>query len=174
MKTKIIIYCGEDGLAGKAEGLSRRNDETVTALACCYAFDGVPETCDRVVIMPDVPDYRRDKIADAYTCKVEVMRDRILATASVPRDPWLGDRDHLQRCVDRIGPPVELAAEIAGDRPKRQRRPRKMKVVDDSPIGITSVPGLTTVERDAKYPSEELFEPPFVTPDDPAWKGPTE
>lgn len=109
-KRTIIIYCGEDGNAGRAEATRRRDDETVTHLACAFHFDGQPEQCAMVVVMPDVPDFCRDKITDAYTCKVDVLRGRAAPRTSAPSSAV----------------PHDLAADIAGEAAKAKRRRRKL------------------------------------------------
>ncbi len=123
MKRKIMVYCGEDGAAGKIEALARNTDETSFIAACGFQFDGQPEG-DSALIMPDLPAWRRDIIAEAYNHKVEYVK----AAQAPRRRPMPADViDH------RTIVPPDLAAEIAAEHapeqaPKRRPgRPRKVK-----------------------------------------------
>lgn len=108
MRKLIIIYCGEDGTAGKFEATNRRDDETNVFMASASDFQPPGEACDLAVIMPDVPSFHRDRIKTAYG-RVEVLK----ATQ--------------QECESVGAAPAELAAVIAAPPIKRGRgRPRKM------------------------------------------------
>jgi len=77
MKEKVIIFYGEDGAAAKIYGSKIRTDSdaAVVSLIDASIFDGVAEPANRVIIMPDVFPWRRDKIEEAYPDKVEFAKE---------------------------------------------------------------------------------------------------
>lgn len=67
MKRLVLIFC-MDGNAGKALAETIRNDDTTAQLR---SADGVDlhfriEDCDSVVIMPDVPGWKRRVLQKVY------------------------------------------------------------------------------------------------------------
>ncbi len=71
MKSLTLIYCGEDGNAGKALSQQiRSQDESVTTRLCSVEFFEMDPAADRVVIMPDVPEFMAEKIRAAYPANV--------------------------------------------------------------------------------------------------------
>jgi hypothetical protein len=75
MKTLTVIYTGQDTDAARALAASLREGGNSTL--CVDGFSDIGEIvpCDRVVVMDDVPDWRRDKIEEAYPGKVDVSED---------------------------------------------------------------------------------------------------
>ncbi len=70
MRKTTLIYCGENGEASKALAETIRGDGgrvfLVNALMDIEVID-----CDHVIVMPDVPGWRRDAIAKAYPGKMQ-------------------------------------------------------------------------------------------------------
>ncbi len=130
---KIIIFCGDDGQAAKAHAATLRNAETSVMVSAADMFNkGEPESCDRVVIMGDVPDFRADKIEKAYGEIVEHLPPTDTATIIE-----VGEIEYLGPPIESIDPIIEEAtpadAVLANfeEKPKRKRgRPRKVKTND--------------------------------------------
>ena len=74
MKASVIVFCGEDGNYAKTYANRLRDKNTAVMISDASLFDGCAEPCDRVVIMPDVFPWRRDKIEEAYPGKVEFVQ----------------------------------------------------------------------------------------------------
>lgn len=84
MKPLTIIYCGENGEAGKALAHSLRTGENCVLLASGLAErDFMP--ADHVVVMQDVPERQCELISLAYLGKVERARSKALEDAPVPQ-----------------------------------------------------------------------------------------
>lgn len=68
MKNITLIYCGEDGEAGKvlAHAIRAKDADNVVMLASCEFFDGAQSNVDQVIIMPDVPEHRAAIVRAAY------------------------------------------------------------------------------------------------------------
>ncbi len=117
MKRKIMVYCGEDGAAGKIEALARNTDETSFIAACGFQFDGQPEG-DCALIMPDLPAWRRDLIAEAYNHKVEYVK---AAQAPLRRDQYsLTCRTDIGNTECKVPIPPDLAEDIAAEQDHRR------------------------------------------------------
>lgn len=110
MKNLTIIYCGEDGDAGKALANSMRENDSdnKVVLSSVEQFSPVDEV-DHVIIMPDVPGFCADKIREAYPGKV----------ANKPK-PY-ADFDVYVELVS-IDPATTITFT---DTPKKRGRPRK-------------------------------------------------
>jgi hypothetical protein len=116
MKTLTVIYTGQDTDAARALAASLREGGNSTL--CVDGFSDIGEIvpCDRVVVMDDVPDWRREKIAEAYPGKVDVSEAK-------------------QEFVVPVMPPVEVAASMYDrplvtayqeNAPRPRGRPRKI------------------------------------------------
>lgn len=79
MKTLTLIYCGEDGHTAKVRAAELRREDNAVLLCSAFDFDGA-EACDRVVVMPDVPDWREAKLVAAYGNKI-IARPRVVEPA---------------------------------------------------------------------------------------------
>lgn len=102
MKNLTLIYCGEDGEAGKALADSLRAADTDNKIVLCSVEQFASEAADHVIIMSDVPDFRAEMIREAYPGKVE------------NRQPVV---EHYQ--------PTTFSAPLS-DTPKKRGRPRKV------------------------------------------------
>lgn len=69
--SSYLVMCGEDGEAGKAVAVRLRKEGHRAVLADAGVFKGRADPCDAVVVMPDVPAWKRDRIEAAYPGKVE-------------------------------------------------------------------------------------------------------
>ncbi len=97
MKKTVMVYCGENGMAGKALALERNDDDTSYMTASGFEFAGVAES-ETCIIMPDLPSFKRNEISAAYGGKVELIKDD---DGSEPSE--------TQAVVHKFGPPPELA-----------------------------------------------------------------
>ncbi len=129
MKSLTLIYCGEDGNAGKALSQEIRNqDEHMTTQLCSIEFFEV-QKADRVVIMPDVPEFMADKIREAYP--KEVFGNSPIAPIAIETKPVM---EFFKGAV--LTPPMQVAQMQANNNSlaeivpiKRPRgRPRKVAV----------------------------------------------
>lgn len=84
MKPVTLIYCGTDGAGAKALAASLRDGMRTIALRDAYSFDGVPEGKPDVVVMADVPQWHRDRIAAAYGIRGDAESPPVSAEPSVP------------------------------------------------------------------------------------------
>jgi hypothetical protein len=82
MRELTMIYCGEDGEAGKALANSIRKESELNKvmLGDAGSFDGPETDVVRVIIMPDVPEWRAQKIRDAYPGNVVSKKPLIVDT----------------------------------------------------------------------------------------------
>jgi hypothetical protein len=74
MKPTILIYCGEDGEAGKALAASLRDGKSHVVMCAAGAFSGVQYLCERIVFTRDVPQRLRSAIEAAHGVKAEVAK----------------------------------------------------------------------------------------------------
>ena len=72
MKPTTLVYCGEDGIAGKALAVSLRDGISNVVLCAAEAFDRADMTCERVVFANDVPQRLRDRISAAHGMVADV------------------------------------------------------------------------------------------------------
>lgn len=71
MKSLTIIYCGENGEAGKALAASLRTGEQSIVIGDAATFYGVADPwASAVIIMPDVSGWHRGRLEKAYGAKV--------------------------------------------------------------------------------------------------------
>ncbi len=66
MKPTILVYCGEDGEAGKALAASLRDGNSYVVSCAASAFDVVQRHADRIVFTNDVSRGLRQKISAAH------------------------------------------------------------------------------------------------------------
>jgi len=119
MKSVIRIYSGEDGTAGRAVAAKlRARDATVSQHSAFEFVEAAP--CDRVIIMPDVPKWLRQRLAAAYGGKVEAERAEVpavkveapapaLEPLSVRKGPF--GRFYVKRGTERIAGPFDSEAD---------------------------------------------------------------
>lgn len=85
MKPTTLVYCGEDGEAGKALAASLRDGNSQVVLCSAAAFVSVQRPCERVVFTNDVPQKVRDRISAAHGIPAEVPGMPALVQAISPR-----------------------------------------------------------------------------------------
>jgi hypothetical protein len=85
MKPTILVYCGEDGDAGKALAASLRDGTKQVIMCAARAFDVVQYVADRIVFASDVPQGLRDRISAAHGVPAEVPGMPTLVQAISPR-----------------------------------------------------------------------------------------
>lgn len=67
MKPTTLVFCGEDGVAGKALAASLRDGTAQVMLCSALAFqDRAEMACARVVVANDVPAGLRERILRAH------------------------------------------------------------------------------------------------------------
>lgn len=71
-KSLTLIFVGEDGAAAKAAAVKIRLEKGAGAQLRSASMVGEVEPCDRVVIMPDVPDHDRTRIKAVYGDKITI------------------------------------------------------------------------------------------------------
>lgn len=85
MKTTTLIYCGEDGEAGRALAASLRDGQSHIVLCSAAAFDRLEQPCERVVFASDVPQRLRDRISAAHGMAADVPAMSSLVEAISPK-----------------------------------------------------------------------------------------
>lgn len=74
MKTRIVIFCGQDVVAAQAIASALRDGTTRVTLHDAGSFYGfAPGDVDRVIVMGDVPGAKRDAIVAAYGARVDAV-----------------------------------------------------------------------------------------------------
>ncbi len=102
MKKIVMVYCGENGAAGKALARERNDDDTSFATASGFEFAGVAES-ETCIIMPDLPSFKRNEISAAYGGKVELIKANGETETAAP--------------IENFGPPPELAGLLVDAEP---------------------------------------------------------
>ena len=73
MKPTILVYCGEDGVAGRALAASLRDGKSQVVLCSADVSPDVADrACDRIVFANDVPQGLRNRISAAHGIPAEV------------------------------------------------------------------------------------------------------
>lgn len=72
MKTTTLIYCGPDGDAGRVLAEKYRADGERAMLRDAATFNHDKESCERIVIMPDVSTWQRDRLVAAYGAGMKI------------------------------------------------------------------------------------------------------
>src|ERR1043166_1681222 len=65
MKRLAIVYAGADELAARDFAFHKRNSEWGVSVGSAYSFNGNSGE-DMAYVMPDVPNWHRDRIVAAY------------------------------------------------------------------------------------------------------------
>ena len=85
MKPTILVYCGEDGEAGKALAASLRDGTSQVIMCAAPAFSGAQYDTDRIVFTNDVPQRLRDAISAAHGVPADVPGMPIVMQAIAPK-----------------------------------------------------------------------------------------
>lgn len=66
MKATILIYCGPDGNAGRGLAVTLRKNGDRVMLRDAATFNQDVEHCNKIVIMPDVGQWSKDRLVASY------------------------------------------------------------------------------------------------------------
>ncbi len=69
-KELTLIFFGVDGEAAKKDAIEIRIRGGSAQLRHAHAWDGAFETCDRVVLMPDVSDRDRARLTEVFAAQL--------------------------------------------------------------------------------------------------------
>jgi hypothetical protein len=72
MKPTTLVYCGEDGEAGKALAASLRDGTSYVVMCAANSFVGADRHADRVAFTSDVPQRLRQAISAAHGVPADV------------------------------------------------------------------------------------------------------
>ncbi len=87
MKSITLIFYAEAGDVAKQHAVKLRAEGNTAQLRQTVAFDGEVEPCDRVVVLPGVSDFDRDRIHAAYGDKVQAVAEKAKPKLSLPPAP---------------------------------------------------------------------------------------
>ena len=107
-KELTLIFFGVDGEAAKRDAIEIRVRGGSAQLRHAYAWDGGFESCEHVVLMPDVSEHDRAKLAEVFAAQMRA--DGAAPPPPPPFDPLadLGNKWRERKDVTAI------AAAVAG------------------------------------------------------------
>ncbi len=134
----IIVFCGDDGPKAKARAAELRNDQCRVSIIAADIFDGEPMPADRVIVMADVPGWRRTAIVATFGERVEFEKgpEEPVPEPIPPAPPWEGELTYTKQTPKPEGfsevDPASLPREVQLIEPapvkRRRGRPRKSDI----------------------------------------------